>query len=109
MLFARCPDSLAARRFVALRRRLKLQSKVNDIAHDIWGTLQKPKEVKARNRRLIKLAEYMQRFLAPEIKQQENWKCVCWRTGTVILKDRRACRVTHAGGDIYDLTFFEQW
>lgn len=35
--------------------------------------------------------------------------CVCWRTGTLILKGRRVCKVTHMGGDSYDLSFCEQW
>lgn len=68
---------LPARRFLALLRRLRLQATVNDVSHDIWGMLSKPKEVKARNRRLIELAEYMKQFLAPEIKQQDNVECVC--------------------------------
>lgn len=41
VLFARCPASLAARRFVALLRRLRLQAKVNDVTYDIRGSLQR--------------------------------------------------------------------
>lgn len=62
-----------------------------------------------RNRRPIKLAEYMQQLLAPDIKQQENWRCMCWRIGTLILKDKRVCRVSHLGNEDFDLSFCDQW
>lgn len=93
VLFARCPSAVAARNLVSVIRRLKLRAKVNEATYDVWGTLKKPKEIKMRNRRLIKLAEY----LAPDMEQQENWKRVCWRTGTLILEDKRVCRVSHSG------------
>lgn len=70
VLFARCPYYLAARSFVALARWLRLQATMNDVSCEVWGALQKPKEVKGRSQRLMKLAEHMQQFLVPEIKKR---------------------------------------
>lgn len=51
-LFARCRDRPSAWSLVSLVRRLAMKAIVSGAVHDIWATLQKPKESKTRNRRL---------------------------------------------------------
>lgn len=109
VLFARCPDSASARAFVALIRRLNLVVRLKGVDYNIWGTLQKPKEVKARNRRLMRLVGYLKDFLGPEVQQNENYKCVCWSSGTIIMNDTRICKVVHTGANNFELTFCDEW
>lgn len=96
VLFARCPDASPALSFMSLIRRLSLSAKIKGVDYNIWATLQKPKEVKARNRRLMKFAAYLNDFLCVDVPQTETWKCVCvcWSSGTLILSDTRVCRGT---------------
>lgn len=78
VLFARCPDASSVGSFVSLTRRLNLTATIKGVDYNIWASLQKPKEEKARNRRLMKLVAYLKDFLGVDVPQTENWKCVCW-------------------------------
>lgn len=56
-LEARFLDSSQARLFLAALRKQDIVFRLNDQEIKIWGTIQKPKEVRERNRRLLRVAE----------------------------------------------------
>lgn len=108
VLFARCPDSSSARSLVSLVRRLNLTAKIKGINYNIWATLQKPKEVKPLESAPVEVGGVLEGFLGADVPQTENWKCVCWSSGTIILNDTRVCKVSHTGG-LYELKFCDEW
>lgn len=74
-------------------------------------TIQKSLETKARNRRLIRVAQALQNYLAPGTVTQEAWSCVCvcWRSGAIVLGNRRAAKITMTDDRLFHLSFCDGW
>lgn len=59
----------------------------------IYAMLQKPREIRERNKLLMGIAYYVQSQLRDQTKVQENWRCVCWRSASVVVAGKKICSV----------------
>lgn len=108
-LQARCASASQARQLVATIRRLSpsvpfMQSTVN-----LYATLQTPKEIKEKDKMLLKATENLQKFLQPSVAAQPPFKCICWKSSTVVIQDRRICKVTRADDGRFTFDFMRNW
>lgn len=109
-LEARFSDFSQAILFLAALRKQDTVLRMNNHEVEIWGALQKPKEVRDRNRRLLRVAEALQQHVAPGVGiNKETFKNICWISGTIVIADRRIARDAKEGGSDFKLVWNEHW
>lgn len=64
---------------------------VNGERLKVWATLQKPREIRERSKKLIRMAAVLQASLRSPDQVQENYKVVCWRSSSVVILGRKVC------------------
>lgn len=106
---ARCCSQSQARSLVSVVRQLQpsfdfMGSKVN-----IYATLQKPNNIKEKNKLLLRTAEKLQSFLHPAIAARPLFKCICWKSSNVVIQDRRICNITRNDDATYHFDFAPNW
>lgn len=75
----------------------------------IWATIHKNKETKPNNRRLFRVAQALQKYLAPGTAAQDAWRCVRWKSGIIVLGTRRVARITMVEDRVFTLSFCDGW
>lgn len=88
----RAPTPALARQAVSFLRSSSLKVKLNGEELSLWSTIQKTCEQKDRARRLMRLASYVQTQYIDGMVAAETYKLICWRSGTVVVFDRRIAR-----------------
>lgn len=80
-------------------------------SYTLWGALQKPKEVRERNRRLLRVNECLQQHDCQGVKiNGKTFENLCWRSGTIVIADRRIAKITNSTVDgSYKPECNEQW
>lgn len=108
-LWLRFGDLSQAHSFLATLRKQDIVFKLNNYEVKVWGTLQKPKEVRDRNKRLLRVAEVLMQHTKVGIDiSKDTFKNICWRSGTIVLANRRIAKVVQEGST-YSLTWGEKW
>lgn len=108
-LQARCASASQARQLVATIRRLSPVIPFGQVSVNLYATLQKPKEIKEKNKMLLKATENMQKHLHPSVPAQPPYKCICWKSSTIVIQDRRVCRVTRSDDGKFTFDFVPNW
>lgn len=67
---------------------------VNGAKLRMWAMLQKPKDIRDRNKKLIRLAAVPQSHLHDKSMIVENFKVNCWRSASVVVAGRKILTVT---------------
>lgn len=79
---------------------------VNGARLRIWATLQKPKDVRDRNKKLLRLASVVQGHLRYKSMIVEDFKVICWRSSSIVVAGRKVLTLTDGQtvieGDWYD-------
>lgn len=104
VLLIRCPSASLARQAVSFLRGTPLRCKLGSEDISLWTTLQKNREQKDRSRRLMRMAAALQALFVPDAPQQETYKLVCWKSGTIVAFDRRVAQLRDE-----TVTFFDDW
>lgn len=108
-LQARCASALQARSLVNTVRQLAPKINFNGHTIQIYATIQKPKEVREKNGVLLRSAEYLQTNLFEAFGKVENYKCVCWRSSTLVVHNRRIAKITRHDAGNYEVAFQNGW
>lgn len=109
-LEARFSDLSQARAFLAALRKQDIIFKLNNHDIKIWGTSQKPKEVRERNRRLLRVAEVLLQHVGPNtFIHKETFKNSCWRSGAIVIGNRRIARNNREADDSFNIIWNEKW
>lgn len=104
-LWACRSDFSQAPALLATLRRLAISFDAEDQRITVWGTLQKPRDLRERNRRLLRVTGCLIQHLAPGIVADQPLKNVCWRSGSIVISSKRIVRVTKQQDD----TFLSRW
>lgn len=70
----------------------------------VYLALQKPREIRERNRELLRLASIVQGRLKSGSDKQDNYKVVCWAGSSVVACARKVCSVSNM-----QVTIEENW
>lgn len=109
-LWVRFSSFSEARNFLAALRRNDITFDMNNKSFTIWGTLQKPKEVRERNRRLLRITEYLEQHICQGVKvHPKTFQNICWRSGTIVIADRRIARISTSSDGSFKLEWSENW
>lgn len=66
--------------------------------HVMWATVPQTKERRARNRRLLRATEVLQKYsVVQTLKSKPAYKLVCWRNATVVMGHKRVCTISDGG------------
>lgn len=72
-----------------------------------WATVRQPKERRTRNRKLLRVAEVLQKCSKlAQVKEKTSFDLVCWRSSTVVLGSRRIVSVKEPDNNF---TWADNW
>lgn len=108
-LQAKCSSPSQARSLVAAVRRLQISFPFQSGRINMYATLQKPREIREKNRALMKLASTLQEGMTQGLPRAETWRCVCWASSSIVIADCRILKLTRNADGCYTVTFIENW
>lgn len=79
--------------------------------YDVFATILKTKEDRIRNQRLITIARTLQGTMNPTAPEatKSTHPLVCWKSGTVIVRNRRCCTIPRSFTTTGDEICHERW
>lgn len=87
----------------ALRNSGGFKVKLNGEELNLWSTMQKTRDQKDRAQTLMRLASYAQSQFHDVFTNPETYKLICWRSGTLVVFDRRVVRLENK------LVWYDGW
>lgn len=102
-IHVRCGSACQQRDLLAALRSEKVVFTLDGVEYNIFGTTQKSRHQRDRNRRLMRIASYIQNC-AHGGGETETYKMVCWRSACVVWADRR---IVNLAQDLATLNFHD--
>lgn len=94
VLHIQCPGPSASRYVAAAFRQRSISMTMENMQYKLHSSLQKPPDIRARNKRLMRAAATIHEFFERHL-QIETHKTSCWRSSTSVILGKRVCTTRH--------------